>query len=70
MSNQKNPHDSTFLTTKEAAMFLKLQPNTLEKMRVQGRGPAFRHHGRRVRYHIDDLRAWSDDNRKQSTSDE
>jgi len=52
------------------AIFLKLRPNTLEKMRVHGGGPAFRHHGRSVRYHIDDLLTWPDDNRKRSTSNE
>ena len=68
-------HDDTaedsgpFYTTKEAARFLKLQPNTLEKMRVYGGGPIYRKHGRHVRYHIDDLNAWSDLRKKDSTSD-
>ncbi|MFN3225786.1 MAG: helix-turn-helix transcriptional regulator [Hyphomicrobiales bacterium] len=58
-----------FLTTREAARFLKLKPNTLEKMRVYGGGPVYRKHGRHVRYHIDDLNAWSDLRKKDSTSD-
>ncbi|MCG8446788.1 MAG: helix-turn-helix domain-containing protein [Hyphomicrobiales bacterium] len=58
-----------FLTTKEAANFLNLKPNTLEKMRVYGGGPIYRKHGRHVRYHIDDLTAWSDMRKKDSTSD-
>ena len=70
MCDRKRPHDATFLTTKEAATFLKLRPNILEKMRVSGGGPAFRHHGRSVRYHLGDLLTWSDDNRKRSTPDE
>ena len=65
---QKQP-DGPFLTTKQAARFLMLHPNTLEKMRVYGGGPQFRKHGRHVRYHIDDLAAWSDKRRKDSTSD-
>ena len=58
-----------FLTTREAAQFLKLRPNTLEKMRVYGGGPIYRKHGRHVVYHIDDLTAWSDLRKKDSTSD-
>ena len=61
--------DGPFLTTKEAARFLKLKPNTLEKMRVYGGGPVYRKHGRHVRYHIDDLTAWSDLRKKDVTSD-
>ena len=61
--------EAPFLTTKEAARFLKLKPNTLEKMRVYGGGPVYRKHGRHVRYHIEDLNAWSDLRRKDMTSD-
>lgn len=61
--------DGPFLTTKEAARFLKLKPNTLEKMRVYGGGPQYRKHGRYVVYHIDDLIAWSDRRKKDSTAD-
>jgi hypothetical protein len=61
--------DVPFYTTKEAAWFLKLQPNTLEKMRVYGGGPVYRKHGRHVRYHIKDLNEWSDLRKKDSTSD-
>ena len=50
---------SPFLTTKEAAYYLGLKPHTLVKMRMQSRGPAHRHHGRYIFYHIDDLEAWS-----------
>jgi hypothetical protein len=56
--------DRPFLNTKEAAAWLRLTKNTLEKMRVQGKGPIYRKHGRYVRYHIEDLvdysrRRWS-----------
>jgi len=50
---------SPFLATKEAAYYLRLAPCTLEKMRLENRGPDFRKHGRYVRYHIDDLEKWS-----------
>ncbi len=59
-----------FFTTKEAAAYLKLKPNTLEKMRVYGGGPVYRKHGRRVRYHIDDLTAWSERHKKDVTADD
>ncbi len=61
--------DGPFLTTPEAAHFLKLKPNTLEKMRVYGGGPQYRKHGRHVVYHIDDLTTWSDMRKKDSTAD-
>jgi excisionase family DNA binding protein len=53
---------SPFLTTKQAAHYVGLSYETLEKMRRKGRGPHFRRHGRYVRYHIDDLEAWSETN--------
>ena len=58
-----------YLTTPEAAGYLRLKPNTLEKMRSSGRGPKFRGHGRNVVYAIEDLDAWSDGRVRQSTSD-
>lgn len=60
---------SPFLTTAQAAHFIGLSRRTLEKMRVQGGGPQYRKHGRYVRYHIDDLDAWSKSRLKRSTSD-
>lgn len=50
---------SPFLTTAQAAFYIGLSQRTLEKMRIGGRGPNFRRHGRFIRYHIDDLDAWS-----------
>jgi excisionase family DNA binding protein len=50
---------SPFLNTDQAAHYVGLSPRTLEKMRAFGGGPEFRRHGRQVRYHIDDLDAWS-----------
>jgi hypothetical protein len=61
--------DKPFLNTLEAAAWLRLTKNTLEKMRVQGNGPAYRKHGRYVRYHIEDLVEYSQANRRRSTSD-
>ena len=50
---------SPFLNTPQAAHFLALSQRTLEKMRWKGRGPKYRKHGRHVKYHIDDLIAYS-----------
>jgi excisionase family DNA binding protein len=53
---------SPFLTTSQAARYVGLTDDTLQKMRRQGRGPRFRRHGRYVRYHIAELDAWSQAN--------
>ena len=59
---------SPFLNTAQAAFYIGLSKRTLEKMRVTGGGPKYRKHGRYVRYHIDDLNAWSEARSKTSTS--
>mgnify|MGYP003627571688 CR=1 FL=1 len=69
IQDETQNNDEPFFTTKEAGRFLKLKANTLEKMRVYGGGPIYRKHGRYVRYHIDDLNAWSNQRIKNSTSD-
>lgn len=58
-----------FLTTEEAAAFLRLSPRTLEKQRVLGGGPRFRKFGARVVYAGVDLRAWADGRAYGMTSD-
>lgn len=65
----KKDTEPPFLNTVEAAAWLQLTKNTLEKMRVQGRGPVYRKHGRYVRYHIEDLVDYSKANKRSSTSD-
>lgn len=50
---------SPFLTPDQAAYYLGLKVKTLYNLRWQGRGPHFRKHSRFIRYHIDDLEAWS-----------
>lgn len=50
---------SPFLNTAQAAHYIGLAERTLEAMRRDKVGPAFRRHGRFIRYHIDDLDAWS-----------
>jgi len=50
---------SPFLDTAQAAHFLGMAHRTLESMRWKNKGPVFRRHGRKVRYHINDLMDWS-----------
>jgi predicted DNA-binding transcriptional regulator AlpA len=50
---------SPFLTPQQAAHYLGLKVQTLYSLRWKGTGPRFRKHSRYVRYHIDDLDAWS-----------
>lgn len=56
-------------TTREAADRLGLKPNTLEVWRVQGRGPRFIKIEGAVRYDDDDLAAYEEENRFNSTSE-
>lgn len=58
-----------YLTTQEAADYLRLKKNSLEKMRWRQSGPMFRHHGRNVVYAIEDLDIWSDERTSHPTSD-
>ena len=52
-------HGSPFLSPQQAAAWLQISLRLLMRLRVTGKGPAFRRHCRRVQYHIDDLDAWS-----------
>jgi hypothetical protein len=66
------PVRSPFLTTKEAATYLRMSPRTIERLRVEGKGPPYRKCGRgkkaKVLYAIGDLDAWLGDVRS-STSE-
>jgi hypothetical protein len=53
-----------FLNSKQAAFYLGLSTRHLERMRSRGEGPPYRRHARYVRYHVDDLIAWSEDTRE------
>lgn len=48
-----------FLSPEQAAFYLGMSTRTLQEYRSTGTGPRFRRHGRHIRYHIDDLDAWS-----------
>jgi hypothetical protein len=48
-----------FLSTEQAGFYLGLSARKMQALRAEGAGPRFRRHSRYVRYHIDDLDAWS-----------
>jgi hypothetical protein len=56
------------VTPSAAAEFLRLSKSTLAKMRISGRGPSFRKHGRSVVYEQAELENWSNDNQYRTTS--
>lgn len=62
-----------YLTTVEAADFVRLSPRTLERLRVQGTGPRYIKAGRgkraKVLYRIADLQEWLEATTFQSTSE-
>jgi hypothetical protein len=66
--DEKKESESPFLNTAEAAAWLRLTKNTLEKMRVHGTSPIYRKHGRYVRYDIEDLVDYSKASKRRSTS--
>lgn len=60
-----------FLTTPEAAALLRLSPITLARWRIQGYGPRWTKMGpKRVCYALDDLAAFTDAQKRTSTSDQ
>lgn len=48
-----------YLNTAQAAHYLGIGWRKLMRLRVAGKGPRFRKHGRLIFYHMDDLDAWS-----------
>lgn len=64
----------TLLTTAQAAAHLHVQPQTMRKWRLTGRGPRFHRLGPypngRVRYDMRDVRAWLGSRARRSTSEE
>lgn len=58
-----------FLTVAEAADYLRLKKRTLDNMRWMGTGPRFRKHGGRIFYDVDELKEWSLNSRRNSTSE-
>jgi hypothetical protein len=66
------PVVSPFLTTKEAAAYLRLSPRSIERLRVDGNGPPYKKCGNgkkaKVLYAIDDLDAWLVDARRSTST--
>jgi hypothetical protein len=48
-----------YLNAKQTAFHLGISETTLRALRAAGRGPLGRMHARALRYHIDDIEAWS-----------
>lgn len=59
---------SPFLSAEQAAFYLGISTRQLQQMRGRGTGPFFRRHTRYIRYHIDDLDAWSRGIRTEKTA--
>jgi len=51
---------NTYLTTTQAAEHLNLSRKTLEKWRLDHRGPAYCKFGNKVLYRLEDLMEWAD----------
>ena len=51
--------DGRFLTSVEAGEVLGLSGHTLNRYRHTGRGPAYYKFGNRVRYRLQDIKAWA-----------
>lgn len=62
-------HSHPFLNTAQAAHYLGLSTRLLERMRSRGEGPRYRRHCRFIRYHVDDLIAWSEGTRPERGRD-
>ena len=60
---------SPYLTTPEAARYLRLCPSTLERWRYVGAGPSYRKFGTRVVYSQQDLEAYAEAGRRSSSCD-
>lgn len=60
-----------FLTAGEAAALLRVSPITLSRWRIQGCGPRWIKMGpKRVAYAVDDLLAWTNTQKRTSTSEQ
>lgn len=53
---------SPFLSSAQAAAYLKCGERKMRRMRTACTGPRYRFHGGRIQYHVDDLIFWSRSN--------
>jgi hypothetical protein len=63
------PEPRPYVTGRQAASYLGLSPQTLDRWRVTGDGPPFMKFGSRVLYPVADLKDWADQRRHDSTGD-
>lgn len=65
------PGQRVFLDVRSAAAYVHRSVATMNRLRGTGQGPRYIQHARggRVEYALDDLNAWVDAHRRQSTSD-
>lgn len=68
-ATKKAPGRSDMLLNDAAADWLGLSPRTLERFRVEGRGPRYIKLGKRVFYLEADLAAYVEASRRSSTSE-
>jgi hypothetical protein len=57
-----------YLNERDTASFINLSTKTLQRLRLKGNGPRYIKCGARVLYDVDDLTAWLDGQKVQSTS--
>jgi predicted DNA-binding transcriptional regulator AlpA len=70
MEDAMEPFNSSpYLNQDAAGAFLGLSVRTLERFRVDGRGPRYLKLGRRVAYTREDLMSWAESRRRSSTAD-
>lgn len=50
---------SPFLSSQQAAAYLRCSERKMRRMRTACTGPRYRLHGGRIQYHVDDLIFWS-----------
>jgi excisionase family DNA binding protein len=60
---------TTPFNTREAADYLGVRSGTLEAWRIRGGGPLFIKMGRSIRYRLEDLQRFIEENIKSSTSE-
>lgn len=53
---------SPHLTPEEAAEYLSIGNSTMKKWRLAGEGPRYAKFGKSVRYRVEDLDAWIEEN--------
>lgn len=69
MNSAAKYNAAPYLNTNQAAQLLNISPRTLERWRIEGKGPSYRKFGKRVVYNQAALLEWAEDQTHSSTSD-